>query len=98
MTTVFIILIIDRREINLRFEILTTVVMFPCPGVYRCVVRMRTDVSEERVTSIFRVEKSAEQETSVQEVIRSSETSVHILTTRRYIPENVNIQLSYSCI
>jgi hypothetical protein len=48
--------------------------------------------------------KSAEQETSVQkvarqkmEVISSSETSVHIRTTRRYIPEDGNIH-NYRCV
>jgi hypothetical protein len=31
------------------------------------------------------------------EVIRSSETSLHIRPTRRYIPENGNIQVCESC-
>jgi hypothetical protein len=40
--------------------------------------------------------KSAEQETRAQQVVRlipSSETSIHIRTTQRYIPEDGNIHL-----
>jgi hypothetical protein len=49
--------------------------------------------------------KSAEQKTSLQQVfrqtlkledIRSSETAVHIQTTRRYIPEDDNVH-NYRC-
>jgi hypothetical protein len=60
-----------------------------------------TDISEEHIASIFRVEKQVQQETSVQagdkhifstlkmDVTCSSETSVDIQqTTRRYIPED----------
>jgi hypothetical protein len=56
-----------------------------------------TDVSEEHIASIFRVEKLAEQETSMKsggkqsktEAICSSKTLVDFQqTTRRYIPED----------
>ena len=40
-----------------------------------------TDVSEERIASIFRVEEK-------RYAIRSSETSVNIISTRRHIPED----------
>jgi hypothetical protein len=63
------------------------------------------DVLKERITSIFRVEKSASEEpgarflargfsTLKMEAIRSSETSVHTRSSWRHIPEDgiLNIQ------
>jgi hypothetical protein len=54
-----------------------------------------TDVSEERIASIFRVEKSASEEpawaggsTLKMQAIRSSETSVYTRSTRHHIPED----------
>jgi hypothetical protein len=63
---------------------------------------MWTDVSEERITSIFKVENQPSKKPSCSrwwwkiEVIRSSETSVHIQTARRYTPEYGNIH-NFSC-
>jgi hypothetical protein len=62
---------------------------------------MWTYISEERVSSIFRVENYPSKKpacskwlglfsTFKMEVIRFSETSVHIWTTRRYILEECN--------
>jgi hypothetical protein len=52
------------------------------------------DVSEERISTIFRVEISVSEEPAKQvaadlnmEAIHSSETSVHTRSTRRHIPE-----------
>jgi hypothetical protein len=42
-----------------------------------------SDVSEDRIASIFRVEESVK-----MEAIRSSETSIHTRTTWRHIPES----------
>jgi hypothetical protein len=56
---------------------------------------METDVSEERATSIFLVENDRNKESGcvrwlgrwqVKVAVCSSETSLHIRTTRRYIP------------
>jgi hypothetical protein len=51
-----------------------------------------TDVSEERIASIFRVEdkkKSASESVTLKmEEIRFSETSVNTISTRRQIPED----------
>jgi hypothetical protein len=68
------------------------------------VALIRTDVSEDRIASIFRVtlESPSIQELTVSlctcsysvtlkmEAIRSSETSVLIRATRRHLPENAN--------
>jgi hypothetical protein len=64
--------------------------------MWRRVDLVWTDVSEKRIASIFRVEKSANGNQREQvavdypedEPIRSSETSVHTRSTRRYIPED----------
>jgi hypothetical protein len=51
----------------------------------------KTDVKEGKYHLHPQGRKSAEQETSVYpEVILSSETSIPIRTTRRYIPEDEN--------
>jgi hypothetical protein len=67
---------------------------------------MSIDVSEERVTSIFRVQMAMNLLhagfllcsfwTLKMEAIRSSETSVHKPTARRYITEDGNIH-NYRC-
>jgi hypothetical protein len=70
--------------------------------MWRRVDLVWTDVSEERIASIFMVEKSASSLLATShagssladlsilkmEVIRSSETSVHTRYTRRHIPED----------
>jgi hypothetical protein len=53
--------------------------------MWRRVALAWTDVSEERVASIFRVEKSASEEPVWE---GGFETSVHTRTTRRHIQEN----------
>jgi hypothetical protein len=75
----------------------------PSSGMWRCADVVWTDVSEEPVAPIFRVENSASEEpawasgcslqladfsTLKMEAIRSSETSVHTRSTWRHIPEN----------
>jgi hypothetical protein len=59
---------------------------------------MRMDVSEERITSNFMVENEPRKTACNRWLgrIYSSETSVHIRATRRYIPEDVSI-LMYRC-
>jgi hypothetical protein len=65
--------------------------------MWRRVEIVLTDVSEERITSIFRIEdkkkstsKPAEQ---VQQVIHSSETSVNTNSAWRHIPEDGFLQI-----
>jgi hypothetical protein len=77
--------------------------------MWRCVDLTLTDVSEERIASIFRKEKSVSEYFILQppahsgssladfstlkiEAIRSSETSVHIRSTQRHIPEDGILQ------
>jgi hypothetical protein len=60
-----------------------------------------TDVSEERIAFIFRVEKSASEEPALSmwqqmEAIRSSETSVHTRSPLRHIQEDGKLQPSCS--
>jgi hypothetical protein len=63
-------------------------------GMWRCVGLVLTDVSEERIASIFRVEKSASEDPVWPggcrlEAILSSKTSVNFIqTTRRHTPED----------
>jgi hypothetical protein len=68
--------------------------------MWRYVDLVWTDVSEERIVSIFMVEKSANEEpewasgsfadfsTLKMEAILSSETSVHTRSTQRHMPED----------
>jgi hypothetical protein len=66
--------------------------------MWRRVVLVWTDVSEERIASIFGVENprarnqreqvAGDFSTLKMEAIRSNEKSVHTRTTRRHIPEN----------
>jgi hypothetical protein len=61
--------------------------------MWRHVDIVLTDVSEEHITSIFRVEEKEEicertGPTLKVEAIRSSETSVNIISTWRHIPED----------
>jgi hypothetical protein len=66
--------------------------------MWRCVDLALTDFSEERIASIFRVEKSeppahagsplADFSTMKKEAISSSETSVNVRYTQRHIPED----------
>jgi hypothetical protein len=72
-------------------------------GMWCCVDLALTDVSEERIASIFRVEESASGEPAwadgcrlKTEVIRSSETSVNARSTQRHIPED-DILHSHCC-
>jgi hypothetical protein len=72
--------------------------MLPSSGIYRRVVRMLTDVSEERIRPYlmntgFLLGCFS---TLKMEVICSSETSLHTQTTRRYIPEDGNVH-NYRC-
>jgi hypothetical protein len=54
--------------------------------MWRRVGLVWTDVSEERVASIFRVKNSASEEPAWAGGY--SEMSVHIISTRRHIPED----------
>jgi hypothetical protein len=55
-----------------------------------------TDVSEEHVAYIFRVEEHAKQETSVKAGCKSSEISVDFQrTTRCYVPEETILHNHY---
>jgi hypothetical protein len=57
----------------------------PSSGMWRCVYLVWTDVSEERIASIFRVKKSASEEPTWT---CGSETSVHTRSTWRHTPED----------
>jgi hypothetical protein len=61
--------------------------MLPSSGMQRRVVLMRTDVSEEYIASIFRVENQ-------------SSTDTNIRTIRRYIPadDSIREQKEISCV
>jgi hypothetical protein len=69
----------------------------PSSGMWHTVDLVQTDASEERIASIFRVEKSASEERAqaggcrlqMMEAICSSETSVHTRSTWRHIPEDI---------
>jgi hypothetical protein len=76
---------------------------------YECcsVVHVRTDVSEERITFIFRVKNQQSKKqtysrwlgwfsTLKMEVIPCSETSLHSQNTLRYVPNDSNIH-NYRC-
>jgi hypothetical protein len=73
----------------------------PSSGMSRHVDLVWTDVSEECIAHIFRVEKLAREKlaraggadfsTLKMQAIRSSETSVHIRFIRRHIPEDGNL-------
>jgi hypothetical protein len=61
---------------------------------------MWTDVSEERIVSIFKVENQPSMKedglgrfSTLKMAICSPETSVHIRTIRRYIAEDGNIRM-----
>jgi hypothetical protein len=56
--------------------------------MWRRVGILLTDVSEERIASIFRVHRSWIYSTLKMEVIRSSQTSVNKIPPRRHIPED----------
>jgi hypothetical protein len=70
--------------------------MLPSSGIWESVVHMWSDVSEENITPIFRVEnqtsKKQECYQSPSEAIRCSETSVHIQTALRFTAEEGNIE------
>jgi hypothetical protein len=75
----------------------------PSSGMWRRVDLMWTDVSEERIVSIFSLQPPAHAGSSLadfstlkMETIRSSETSVHTRSTRRHIPED-GILHSHRC-
>jgi hypothetical protein len=57
----------------------------PSSGMWRGVGLLETDVSEERVTSIFRVEAT-----------HLSKTSVYNIPTRRHIPETAFLLIQFS--
>jgi hypothetical protein len=66
-------------------------------GMCRYVDIVQTDVSEERIASIFRGSLQprshagsplADFSTSMMEAIRSSETSVHTISTQLHVPED----------
>jgi hypothetical protein len=66
--------------------------------IQRLVIGMRTDVSEECITPIFRVgnEPNRKQECTLKiEAIYSSETSVHKRTTLSYVPEDGKAELKF---
>jgi hypothetical protein len=73
--------------------------------MWRRVDLVWTNVSEESIASIFRVEKSACGEpagfshadfsTLKMEAMRSSETSVHTRSSRRHIPEDGILLFTY---
>jgi hypothetical protein len=67
----------------------------PSSGMWRHVDLVWTDVSEERIASTFRVEKSEREKPAwaggcglQMEAIRSSETLVRTRSTQRHIPED----------
>jgi hypothetical protein len=74
--------------------------------MWRRVDIVLTDVSDERIASIFRVEDKKKSAFSLadfflsstlnMEAIRSSETSVNTISTRRHIPEDCFLQYSGS--
>jgi hypothetical protein len=82
--------------------------MLPSSEIQRRVIRMRKDVSEERITSIFRIKQQQSKKPEYSRWLGrilflarlifdhkfEGETSVHIRTTRRYIPEDGNIHNS----
>jgi hypothetical protein len=74
----------------------------PSSGMWRRVDLVWTDVSEERIASIFGLATShagsslADFSTLKMEAIRSSETSYHIRSTRYHIPEDGILQFKYS--
>jgi hypothetical protein len=65
--------------------------------MWRRVALVRTDVSKERVSSVFKVYNPSTGfllgsfSTLKMKIIHSSETSVQIRAIRRYIPEDGNI-------
>jgi hypothetical protein len=77
------------------------------PGKWRRVVIIRTDVSEERIAYVIRVNRISELETSLalnsslilftvmMEAIRSSETLLLTRATRRHIPEDGILKFIY---
>jgi hypothetical protein len=73
--------------------------------MWHCVEVVLTDVSEERIASIFRVEgkiRKSAREASVRDVksrleaILSSETSVNTTSTRCHISEDCFLQVRHS--
>jgi hypothetical protein len=91
---------------NVGFEVPTAVVTNVAIfwDIAPCSLCVWTDVSDELITSIFMVENPPSQllhagfvtvwfSTLNMEVISSSETSVHIRTARRCIPDDFNIQV-----
>jgi hypothetical protein len=54
-----------------------------------------TDVSEERITSIFRIEKSASRKPASA---GGSETSVNQESTQRHIQKDDILPMKYSCL
>jgi hypothetical protein len=71
-------------------------------GMWRCVDPGLTDVSEDRIAPIFRIEKSAsgsplvDFSTLQMEAIRSSETSVNPGSIQHHIPDD-DILHSHHC-
>jgi hypothetical protein len=67
--------------------------MLPSSVIHNFAVCMWTDVSEERITFIFRFENHPSKKPDAG---RTSETHVHLQTTRPYIAEDGNIH-NYRC-
>jgi hypothetical protein len=92
----YIFFFLHPAEIStlVRFEVFTAVSMKN--AVFWDVHLVWTDVSEERIASIFRVEKTS-MNRWLQTAIHSSETLVHTRCTRHPIPED-GIPQIFSCL
>jgi hypothetical protein len=58
---------------------------------------MSTDISEEHIASIFRVEESAEEDTRVKASGKQNSATRRYITTTAVITSNLNIQIVAKC-